>query len=84
MLIKLTIHVLDFGLNKRLENNLEITIFRLIQELITNIIKHANATEATINISLFDQNLNIIIEDNGKGFNYDKTTLKEGMGIKFY
>lgn len=78
---KIDIHVLDFGLNKRLENNLEITIFRLIQELITNIIKHANATEATINISLFDKNLNIIIEDNGKGFNYNNTMLKEGMGI---
>ncbi|WP_422090914.1 sensor histidine kinase [Tenacibaculum ovolyticum] len=78
---KIDIHVLDFGLNKRLENNLEITIFRLIQELITNIIKHANATEATINISLFDENLNIIIEDNGKGFNYNNTMLKEGMGI---
>ena len=78
---KIHIDVIDYGLNKRLENNLEITLFRLIQELITNIIKHANATEATINISLFDKILNIIIEDNGKGFNYNKTTLKEGMGI---
>nr|WP_255730474.1 ATP-binding protein [Tenacibaculum sp. Cn5-46] len=78
---KITIHVLDFGLDKRLDNQLEITIFRIIQELITNIIKHANANEATINISLFDQVLNIIIEDNGKGFNYKKTNLKNGMGI---
>ncbi len=78
---KITIHVLDFGLDKRLENKLEITLFRIIQELITNIIKHANASEATINIALYDQNLNIIIEDNGKGFKYDKTTLKEGIGL---
>ncbi|WP_272149430.1 sensor histidine kinase [Tenacibaculum aiptasiae] len=78
---KIAIHVLDFGLNKRLENQLEITIFRIIQELITNIIKHANATEATINISLFDKNLNIIIEDNGQGFDYDKINLKNSMGI---
>ncbi|WP_420553674.1 sensor histidine kinase [Tenacibaculum aiptasiae] len=78
---KIAIHVLDFGLNKRLENQLEITIFRIIQELITNIIKHANATEATINISLFDKNLNIIIEDNGQGFDYDKIDLKNNMGI---
>ncbi|MBA6155376.1 hypothetical protein H3Z83_02380 [Tenacibaculum sp. S7007] len=78
---KITIHVLDFGLVKRLDNNLEISIFRIIQELITNIIKHAEATDATINIALYDQNLNIIIEDNGKGFIYDKTTLKEGIGL---
>lgn len=78
---KITIHVLDFGLDKRLENKLEITLFRIIQELITNIIKHANASEATVNIALYDQNLNIIIEDNGNGFKYDKTILKEGIGL---
>ncbi len=78
---KITIQVLDFGLDKRLDNNLEITVFRIIQELITNTIKHANATESTINITLYDQNLNIIIEDNGKGFNFNKKKLKEGIGL---
>ncbi|SDS05687.1 hypothetical protein SAMN05216503_1839 [Polaribacter sp. KT25b] len=75
------IDVIDFGLNKRLKNSLEITVFRIIQELITNIIKHAEAKNATINISLYDKNLNIIIEDDGKGFNFKKGNLKKGMGI---
>ncbi|MGJ8745040.1 ATP-binding protein [Polaribacter sp.] len=78
---KITIEVVHFGLNKRLENSLEISIFRIIQELITNIIKHADAKNATINLSLFDKNLNIIIEDDGKGFDIKKVNLKNGMGI---
>ncbi|MEE9409048.1 MAG: sensor histidine kinase [Polaribacter sp.] len=78
---KIKIEVIDFGLNKRLDNSLEITIFRIIQELITNIIKHADAKNATINVSLYDKNLNIIIEDDGKGFDINKVNLKNGMGI---
>jgi signal transduction histidine kinase len=78
---KIKIEVIDFGLDKRLENSLEITIFRIIQELLTNVMKHAAAKNATINISLYDKNLNIIIEDNGKGFDFKKVNLKDGMGI---
>ncbi len=44
----LQIEVQDFGLENRIANELEITIFRIIQELVTNIIKHAQATEANI------------------------------------
>jgi signal transduction histidine kinase len=78
---KIKIEVIDYGLNKRLDNSLEINVFRITQELITNIIKHANAKNATINISLYDKNLNIIIEDDGKGFDLKKVNLKNGMGI---
>ncbi len=79
---KISIEVLDFGLEKRLENSLELTVFRIIQELTTNIIKHAEATNATINLSLYDNNLNIIIEDNGKGFTFNTSKLKnDGMGL---
>ena len=78
---KIKIEVIDFGLNKRLENSLELIVFRIIQELITNVIKHAEAKNATINISLYDKNLNIIIEDDGKGFDFKNVNLKNGMGI---
>ena len=78
---KIKIEVIDFGLDKRLENSLEITIFRIVQELITNILKHAEAKNATINISLYDNNVNIIIEDDGKGFTLKNVILKDGMGL---
>lgn len=78
---KLKIEVIDFGLDKRIENSLEITIFRIIQELVTNIIKHAEASNTTINISQFNNHLSIIIEDDGKGFDINELDLKDGMGI---
>lgn len=56
-----------------------LSIYRMIQEAIQNIVKHAKATEATIQI--FDQpnKLHILIEDNGIGFNIDK--IKKGLGL---
>jgi len=78
---KLQIEVQDFGLENRLSNHLEITIFRIIQELTTNIVKHANATEASISLTQHDNELNIIVEDNGKGFKVGKLETKNGMGL---
>jgi len=65
----------------RLSNHLEITIFRIVQELTTNIVKHAQATEASISLTQHDNELNIIVEDNGKGFKVGKLETKNGMGL---
>lgn len=77
----LTIELNYFGLNDRLENSLEITIFRVIQELVTNIIKHSGATHAHISITQLKETLSIIVEDNGKGFKYNPLKSTEGMGL---
>lgn len=79
---KMVVDVIDHGLENRLENSLELTIFRIIQELIANVIKHAEATEATIHLTNHEDSLNIMVEDNGKGFNPSQITTKnKGMGI---
>ena len=75
------LEVVDFGLEKRLENSLEIALFRIIQELTTNVIKHAQATQATINISQDENDLTILIEDNGIGMNTSQIDVKKGMGL---
>src|SRR5690625_2241991 len=77
----LTIELNYFGLNDRLENSLEITIFRVIQELVTNIIKHSEATYAHISITQLKETLSIIVEDNGKGFKYNPLKSNAGMGL---
>ena len=77
---QLDIHVIDHGLEDRLENSLELTLFRIIQELITNIIKHAQASEVNIHLTNHKNSLNIMVEDNGIGFNVKK--VKTGIGIK--
>ncbi|MGB0950168.1 MAG: sensor histidine kinase [Marinirhabdus sp.] len=78
---KLDITVEGFGLEKRLENTIEITIFRIVQELVTNIIKHAGATRASIAITQFDASINIITEDNGRGFEPLKKKPDNSMGL---
>ncbi len=78
---RIHIEVIDYGLNERLENSLELSLFRMIQELITNIIKHAEASNATIQLTQHSQNLNIIVEDNGKGFDF-KNLKETGIGLE--
>ncbi|MDT0556775.1 sensor histidine kinase [Patiriisocius hiemis] len=77
----LSIEVQHFGLENRIENSLEISIFRIIQELVTNIIKHSKATEASISITQHEDSINIIVEDNGVGFNSKHLNFNEGMGL---
>jgi signal transduction histidine kinase len=81
---QLSVDFNHYGFNKKLNTSLELNIFRIIQEIITNIIKHAKATEINIDINLFDDILTIIIEDNGIGFNVNKklNSKKTGMGIQ--
>lgn len=78
---QLTIDVQDFGLDERLDPSMEITIFRIIQELVTNIIKHSEASEASISITQHKEMLSIIVEDNGKGFDPREIHSKEGLGL---
>lgn len=76
------IEIKEYGLENRLQNTLEITIFRIVQELLTNIIKHAKATQVIIHIINHKESLNIMVEDNGVGFNIENIAKSEGMGIK--
>lgn len=76
---KIKINVNNIDVKKRIENSIEIQIFRILQELITNIIKHSDASEATIQFSEDENILQIIVEDNGKGFNVNKKS--SGIGL---
>lgn len=77
---QLKVNVYDNGQNQRLKNSDELTIFRIIQELLANVIKHARADEVDIHINIDEDNLNIMIEDDGIGFNQE-AILKERKGI---
>lgn len=74
--INITFHKLDF----RLDNGIEIQIYRVLQELLTNIIKHAHATQVDIQLLKLSDTINIIVEDNGIGFNTVAT--HKGVGLK--
>ena len=69
-----------FGNDVMLSKSIETVIYRIVQELVNNIIKHAKATQALVQINSFEDNLFITVEDNGKGFeNIAKTS---GIGLK--
>ncbi len=56
----------------------KINIYRILQELLNNISKHAKATEVELSINRHDNEINIIITDNGIGFSMDR----KGVGLK--
>ncbi len=68
----------------RLENQqIEVTLYRILQESLNNIIKYAKATEVNVHLSESDDMYTLIIEDNGVGFNIEVLdNEKAGMGFK--
>ena len=69
-----------FGNDIKLSKNIETVIYRIIQELVNNIIKHAEASEALVQINSHQDNLFITVEDNGKGFHNSQK--KSGIGLR--
>lgn len=59
--------------NERLPPTIETTAYRITQEAFTNILKHANATQVTLLAEKRDDELRVIIEDNGSGFDPEST-----------
>ncbi len=57
-------------------------IYRTVQEITTNAVKHAKATKLFIQLVYFHEGLNILIEDNGTGFDLTQTQTGKGIGIK--
>jgi len=62
-----------------LNEKLQLTIFRIVQEQVNNIIKHANAGYAIINLSRQKNQITMLISDNGNGC--DILKVKNGVGI---
>jgi signal transduction histidine kinase len=79
---KLKINLVVLGLNERLPENIETVIYRVLQELINNIIKHAQANEVTIQLIRESNEFMLMVEDNGKGFDLEKTMQQQGIGLK--
>jgi signal transduction histidine kinase len=64
------------GESIRLRNNFKLVLYRMVQEMVNNIIKHAQASHALVQLSHHQQVLSLTVEDNGVGFE-----AKEGKGI---
>ncbi len=71
-------------MNERLESTIENILFRVLQEVVNNIIKHAQASEVGIQFIRHEHELTILIEDNGVGFDVDRklNDTEGGIGLK--
>lgn len=66
--------------NASLSENLDLTIYRIIQEALHNAVRHAQATTVTISLQQNEADLRLLIQDDGIGFNPETT--KKGAGLK--
>ncbi len=70
-----------FGNFERLDSNLELNTFRVVQELVNNAIKHARARQLVVQIIQEPQRLCCIVQDDGIGFNGKEVKAKKGIGL---
>ncbi|HYG01370.1 MAG TPA: ATP-binding protein [Chryseosolibacter sp.] len=75
---KIRIQVQSLDMPERLDEVYEVSLYRVIQEWINNIIKYADATSIQVQLTGYEDECNILIEDDGKGFN--PLLLEQGHG----
>ncbi len=79
---KMDVRFSNTGIDKRLVSYLEVMIFRAIQELLTNISRHSQATQVKVQIDAAAEEVRVMVDDNGVGFEVKSVTDKGGMGLK--
>lgn len=71
----------NLGIKNHYPDQLRVSLYRVIQELLANAIKHANATKVIVQCSELDNWLFVTVEDNGKGMGRQEETLEKGLGL---
>ncbi|PJE44606.1 MAG: two-component sensor histidine kinase [Flavobacterium sp.] len=72
----------SFGMTNNIPISSQINIYRIIQELINNALKHSDCTEILVSCSQNENMFYIAVEDNGKGFNLEQMESGTGLGLK--
>jgi two-component system, NarL family, sensor kinase len=69
------------GLDTPVDTAKSVVIYRIIQELVNNVVKHANADHLLLQLMRNNDSLTIIVEDNGRGFDLQQEQLNKGLGL---
>ncbi|MBL7852669.1 MAG: sensor histidine kinase, partial [Cyclobacteriaceae bacterium] len=77
---KIAVTVSAFDLPERFDEVVEVSVYRIIQELLSNIIKHASATEVSVSFTGYDDEVILTLGDNGIGYDLEKFMVSEGNG----
>jgi signal transduction histidine kinase len=78
--LKVDLHMQLEGMT--LDETQETFLFRIVQELTNNIVKHAHAHEVMLQAIRYEDHLNLIIEDDGVGFDTSILDRKSGIGVR--
>ena len=81
----ITVDLVSTGMgHRRLPPEIETTIYRVVQEALTNVLKHARAQSVSIILEQRPDHLLAVVEDDGRGFNYEETsgTSEGGLGLQ--
>lgn len=70
-----------YNLENRLPQKMELLIYRMIQELLNNIIKYADAKEVLVQLTKNENLISLTVEDDGKGFDVSAIKNKDGIGL---
>jgi signal transduction histidine kinase len=73
----ISINISNRGNKPKLNSDVRAVVFRIAQEAITNVIRHANATKIDISLDYSPENIYLRVEDNGHGFNTDEVLKKK-------
>ncbi len=76
--VKVIVHT--FGINKRFNDVFEISLYRILQEWISNVLKYAKATEILIQFTAHEHEMIITVEDDGTGFDLESFEASKGNG----
>lgn len=77
----LNVDFIPYGLENLNDDIIETNVYRIVQELLHNAVKHAAAKEIIVQLTLEDGRLNIVVEDDGRGFDTTVKSQTAGIGI---
>jgi len=69
---KIEVNLVNSGTERRLPNTVEVAVFRIIQEALSNVAAHANAGHVNLSLDMGDQAVQLVVEDDGSGFDIRK------------
>ncbi|MBL7946352.1 MAG: sensor histidine kinase [Flavobacteriales bacterium] len=76
---RLQVELNTYGLEHPLERGVEIAVYRIIQEAVSNVLKHAQANEMSIAVTHAPGRMSVLVSDNGQGFDTNQTS--HGVGL---
>jgi two-component system, NarL family, sensor kinase len=79
---RLEISFIPYGLDYPFDDPTAVSIYRIVQELVKNTLRHAEAKELIVQLSIEDAQLSMIIEDDGKGFDVAEKLQNPGIGLQ--